>query len=303
MTIFGDTFSKGSGLNDLKVKRLRIAAKRQLVDIGHAFGAESYRAKMDPSGPMMNVDSMFLWEPHDFTVTDGSHSRSEELLNLSLLRLAIGKKKIINDFVNCYICLNDHTLYRLIQRGGVDRLPLSRLSEDVGEWFPYAAQYLTSYSFLHQKLGQNVFIPYLGGALLAKMSLIEVTSDKTGMATNYTRVIATPWGKEIAQPPFDHILTQTENGKTFSTMLTIKTWIPESFFHREQWWAKFRIEEFKDEFAESFENAERLLIGDPRPISDEVFERSKSRVEDFGRRFIKIFGDKRWATACNWLKS
>ena len=135
-------YYRGQGaLSDAGLKRARREILQSTAQRLATFGHSSSRARLEDGGGVMTVDSSFAWDFKELGVTDyqaTNKNRHENLLELRHLNFGISKRKMILDMLSCFILVNHHTLYRMIQRGATNREPIALLSDKFDDWSGYA---------------------------------------------------------------------------------------------------------------------------------------------------------------------
>lgn len=290
-------------LSDSGLKRTRQEITQATKQILSTFGHSSTRARMESQGGMMTVDSSFAWDFKELGVTDyqATHkNRHENLLELRHLNFAIGKRKMILDMISCFILVNHHTLYRMIQRGAINREPIALLSSKFDDWSGYAAMFMLSNKFLGNQIGNKVFIPFCGGALLGRMAFTESSFTEQGWDRHRLRFMDSIYRGRIETAPIDNIIEDEFEGKPGSVTLQICTWIPDHFYHREQEWAHEEIQRFVSKHKDIIEYCSNSIFGRHTKSSKNRDAAFNTSAEEFGQDLGKIFSDRRWAIACQW---
>lgn len=299
----GGYYSRGS-LGETKQKLTRRKLVSQLQDKLNGFGVTSGKVRIEEDGPSTIQDSMFFWDHVLMAMTEPNNpeiaERRENYLDLKHANVTVGRKKIVADWLSSFVVVNEHTLYRMIQRGLVNREPLRYLSENIEEWLQYANTFALAHHYLGDELGHNMLIPFSGGALLAKMSFTETHVNQHGWGFHNARFVDGIKETKVEQSPYESLTSSEFNGKPGATTVYISTWIPERYFHSEQWWAKFRIEEFVKRHSEIIGFCHRAMASAGRVATGEEAKRMEATALDFGHDLNKILHDRRWAIACNW---
>lgn len=291
-------------LSDAGLKRARRDVLQAKQSILSTFGHSSSRARLEDGGGMMTVDSSFTWDFKELGVTDyqdTNRNRQENLLELRHLNFGIGKRKMILDMISCFILVNHHTLYRLIQRGAINREPIALLSRKFDDWSGYAAMFMLSNKFLGDQIGNNVFIPLCGGALLGKIAFTESSFTEQGWDRHRLRFMDSIYRGQIETSPIDNIIDDEFEGRPGSVTLQICTWIPDHFYHGEQEWAHDQIQRFVNKHKDIVGYCADGIFGrytKPSKKRDAAFSTS---AEEFGQDLGRIFSDRRWAIACQWI--
>lgn len=291
-------------MSDSKVKRVRQDIIQSMKQRLSTFGHSSARARMESQGGNMNVDSSFAWAFKELGVTDykdADRNRQENLLELRHLNLAIGKRKMILDMISCFILVNHHTLYRMIQRGACDREPIALLSSKFDEWSGYASMFMLSNKFLGNQVGNNMLIPFCGGALLGKIAFTESSINEYGWDLHRLRFMDSVYCGRIETAPIDNIIEDEFEGKQGSVTLQICTWIPDHFFHLEQEWAHDQIQRFASKHKDIIDYCSDGVFGRHAKSSKSHEAAVRAGAEEFGQDLGKIFTDRRWAVACQWI--
>ena len=291
-------------LSDTKHKMVRRKVLGEAEQRLKLFGHTTSRARMEVTGGKMDIESYFAWDLKELNLTDvkgaGAASRSENFLELRHLNFAVGKKKLILDVLNCFVLVNQHTLYRMVQRGAVAREPLGLLSDRVDDWMGYAAMFLLSHKYLGNHLGNTVFIPFCGGALLGQMAFTESCFTDQGWDRHKLRFFDSINKGKIDTSPFESALQDTFEGKEGNVTLQITTWIPDQYYHGEQEWAEAQIQKIAKNHSYLFNYCINTIYGRHTEETDTREEILEQYAEAFGLDIGKLFSDKRWATACQW---
>lgn len=293
--------NKGA-LSDIKLKRLRsdiLSGSRSRLS---AFGHSRTRARMEDQGGMMDIDHCFAWDFKEVGVIDPDNAESnrrEKFLELRSLYFGISKRKFILDSMSCFIVVNQHTLYRMLQRGAISRNPLALLSEKLDDWANYAAMFMLSHKYLGNHIGNKVFIPFCGGALLGKIAITENASTDEGFNRHRLRIVDSIQSGHVGTIPRFNVLEEDSNGTKGNITLQISTWIPNDFFHGEQDWAEDQIRKFTTKHADIVAFSAESVFGsyNPTKIRNEEFAESAAT---FGKDLARIYSDRRWTTACQW---
>ena len=298
-SIKGD-FYKNGFLNDASLKRAKGQVERQLQTNLSAFAFDGYRSKMATDGGYRDVRTCYFWDYTKMGVNvDGERHHDEQMLILQHAAVSVGKKDTIGDLLSCFIMVGEHALYRMVQRGMVNRDPLAFLSQHAEEWISRATLLMMNRHFLQDNIGSNVFIPFAGGALLGKIANCEMRYGPQGWSLQKARIKICPrHGSTVNNVPYAPLL-EVEEGEQHVT-LQFTTWIPESMFYSEQWWAKYRFDEFYNEFKDIFNLTRDALHNVPKANDPKRELIAKGRISEFGPRMAKMIGDRRWAQACNW---
>lgn len=295
-------FRPNHSLTDQEVKRVRRSIISETNQRLAAFNHRQVRGRMEPQGGMMDIDSFLAWNVTEFVVTDQrdeSLRRREKFLELRNLNFAVGKKKIIVDSLSCFVYVNQHTLYRLIQRGAIAKDPIRTLTETIDEWAGYAAMFLMISKHSGRYTGRNVLIPFCGGALLAK---IAITIPKNELEVNgqSLRFFDSMLGAALDESPYEPAFAFDKNGQVGCLTLQISTWIPNEIYSLEQEWSHYQIQAFMKKYQQAIQISTKDAF---RPS----LEKNKKNIEvigaaqkTFGYDLASIISDPKWATACNW---
>lgn len=296
-------YREQGALSDAKLKKVRATILADTQAKLGTFAHSQSRARMEEKGGKMDIDGSFAWDFKELGLTDVQNaelSRREKFLELRRLNFAIGKRKLIADVINCFVLINQHTLYRMLQRGATNREPLSLLASQFEDWAGFAAMFMLSHKFMGDRVGQNVFIPFCGGALLGKMAFTEDSHTEQGWDRHRLRFFDSICRGQIGTAPFEKMLDNEFQGKTGSVTLQITTWIPDDYYHMEQDWAQAQMLKFAKDHKDVFDYCINGVYGRHTPASDKRGEPFEADTERFGTDLGRIFVDRRWHTACQW---
>lgn len=309
-TVFMDTirppeqgFYDRGWLNDARQKIVRHQILNTLRQKLATFHHETHRTRVEDKGGRMTQDSMSMWGMGQFGVKDLKNNRPEReemLLELKHASIAVGKKKLIADMMSSFVLVNEHTLYRLIQRGAVANQPIRFISGHFEEWVDYAFIFAIAHRYVGEDFGSTLLIPFRGGAFLAKASFTETHVTKWGWGSHNMRFTVFPNGQTVSSMPFEHITTTEHNGTPGAITIHISTWIPDAYLSVEQWWAKFTIQEFVKKHHVLANFCRAVMSSSSRVVTAEEQKIFGTMHKVFQDDLTQIMHDRRWGIACRW---
>lgn len=306
------SYYNGGSLRESMVPTLRQKLLKELSEELKGFYFQSYKARMGAGNAFgkTQVDSLLFWAHTPVMICDPKKGdRVEKFLELRAMQMALTRKKIIADLSSCFVMVNEHAMYRMIQRGLVDREPLKLLTESIDEWLPYTIVYMLCSRFAHDEVGRGVFIPYKGGALLGGIRFSRVSTDVRDLMKESSDPTPSPRGlrftdgvkgRRLSDLPYGSILMAQNNGQIGVISIHLNTWIPEAYFQSEQWWVKFQLEKLRSAFPEEFEVQTNILHSPTREPDPEVGKLVTARNDEWAHELSKLFSNRRLAVGCAW---
>ena len=297
----GGYYDKGS-LGETKQKLLRKRIVSSMQENLSGFHHRSQKVRIEEKGSTTPQDSFYFWDYSPLQVTETtSEQREEKYLDLRHANITVGRKKIVADWLASFVLLNDHTLYRMVQRGLVDSKPLHYLSQHIEEWLRYSNMLVLTHHYVGAgEFGNNMFIPFGNGALLAKMSFTETQLGDKGFGFHNMRFVDGIKGRRVEASPYEQLTSSTFQGKQGAASVCISTWIPQDFFHSEQWWAKIKFQEFMERNKKIVDFCYRAMSSCGNYATEEEAEFIQTSAQNFSLELSKIMTDPRWGRACNW---
>lgn len=308
------SYFKSGSLKERELPRIRSKLLQQFTDQLKAFYGRSYKARMGAGNDhaVTRVDSMLFWSQTNVMLLE-EEPREETFIELRSLQMAMTRKRLIADLASSFILFNEHALYRMIMRRAVEREPLKALTSDIDEWLPYAVISMVCARFASSEMGEGVFIPYKGGALLGKYRRSQVANDVKTLfergsepqpSPRGIRFVDSVKGRRLGDIPYPSLLIgRDQNNQQIAISLHINTWIPEVYFQSEQWWAKFQFEALRAKYSEEFMLNANMIHS---PVKEPELDNADDlilRNEDFAHDMSKVLSDRRWAIACRWNRS
>ena len=263
------------------------------------FNQFDIRAKMGPEYGYMDAHTYQFWHLINRRITCQitGEARSENMLDLFQLTANVTKKKLIADLTHCFVIVNQHVLYRMVQRGHVAREPLRDLSQNMMEWLPHACHFLWSFASMPDQVGENFLIPYGDGALLCEIGTSQrrkfqgVSSERLRFQDGVNKTWA-------CEPPFRPTLEHLNTDDTYYA-LKISTWVPDEYFSPAQHWAKEQMLKLAQRFKGLLESLTWIIMPHYTLVTKKAFDREEatSTVQDYRKLFQEITSDPRWRYA------
>ncbi len=262
------------------------------------------RAKLGPEFGFAQAKTYQFWNLSERRVTNNvdeedETQHNEMMLDLYQITTSVNRKKLVGDLTSCFVLLGQHALYRMIQRGAVDREPLKHLSDNLFDWKRHVAHYLFSFASSGGSIGERFFIPYANGALLCqigKTHRFEGPGGCTLERLRYQDGVQRSWASQPPYRPYLEALGGPEAHYTFK----IATWVPETYVSTEQFWARDRVMELDDKYHRMFSSFTWLLMPfytvASKNKSSEKQEALES-VHEYRKELLAIVSDPRWAIA------
>jgi hypothetical protein len=292
-----------TGLSDTRLKKVKANISSQLKARLNSFNHQTVRGRMDENGPVLDVNSSFVWDFKEMSCSDSKEfqgERFEKFLELQNINYAVGKRKFYIDVISSHIIVNQHTLYRMLQRGAVSRDPIKLLTNSLPDWGRYTTLFMLCGKYFPSYKGSNVLIPFNGGALLGKIGFTKYAISAEGWNQQCIRFFNSITHGDIRTAPCDSALSHVMDGDPGHITLQIATWISDEMFRDEQAWAHRRIQEFAIKHQRVLEVSENLIYRRLALPKDKKTGVSVSEFTSFKDDLREIYLDPRWTIACKW---
>jgi hypothetical protein len=230
---------------------------------------------------------------------DDQSQHLEKMLELYQFTLSVNKKKLVGDLTSCFVLLSQHALYRMIQRGLVEREPLQHMSDNLFDWLRHVAHILYSYSSTAGAVGERFLIPYSNGALLGNIGRTNRLNTIHGCSIERLRFQDGIMRSVATQPPYRSTL-EVEDEVDVHYTFKISTWIPEAYFSSEQFWARNRLQELDDKYHKMFCSLTWLLMPHYTVVANtktKSINESMFSIQDYQEEMLSIVTDPRWLLA------
>jgi hypothetical protein len=297
-------YSGHTSLSDVKLKKVKNQVSNQIKSRLGSFNHILNRSRMEDNGPVLDVSSQFVWDFKEMACIDklaSQEERFEKFLELHNINYAIGKRKLYVDVISSHIIVNQHTLYRMLQRGAVGRDPIALLTNSISDWGKYATLFMISGKYFSKFKGSNVIIPFSGGAILGKIGFTKYCISEEGWNQQSIRFFNSITHGGIQSIPHKSSLSDVMDGVEGHVTLQMATWIPEELFRPDQQWAYNQIQSFAKKHHHVLKISENLVYRRLFPSKDQGIQLVSLReFTAFKDDLLGIYSDPRWKTACKW---
>ena len=290
----GAGYYQGRSLNPTELAEVSSKLVSDIDKTLSPFRDYALRGRMGPEYCYSNFRANWFWNGSHFRYSENEFedSREEELIDLMHLTYSLTKKKLVADLAACHVSLNQHVLYRMVQRGLVDKLPLAYLGENFEEWITYASAFLYFFAGSRNRLGDRFMIPFGNGALLceagSRLRAGDVPVERVRFVDGMKRA-------RITEPPYASFLEDRQR-RDSHYVIKIATWIPMDYFSAEQHWVYAKITELHDKYVNLFGVIFWTLMPDYHSI-DIGYQESKADSTAFTLEMIELCKDHRWQWA------